>query len=1410
MRMMFPLRFTRCWNRVAMLTMLCFALYTTTVTAQNILTEKNALSIVAKHSSELQLSKNQLAEVIVSSTYHDKLLNADLVYLQQTINGIPVINTIKTIAFKNDKVMSVSGKYVSVANGMAQKNSTPSVKASDAVIAAAKDVNLVTTGNAIAQKTTNNGRKVEFGKLGISQSNMTAELMWQPTDNNNNIKLVWQVKLVPQKSSDYWLIQVDAHTGMALNKMNLTVYCNWDKEKAGEHNFVADNNKFQPDNFLAPPPVSINNSNYLVIPYPAESPTHTGGTQANVANPWLRAGAGNNATTLGWQNDGTTEYTITRGNNVWAKEDRAGDNETTIGISADNNSLNSDYAFNYPLDFSSQPTTTINQKAAITNLFYWNNTVHDIIYQYGFDEASGNFQNDNQGRGGTGGDFVMADAQDGIGSNNANFSTPVDGFNGRMQMFLFNGIGNPLTVNAPDSLAGSKTSTESGFSINNKLANVGPVTGSVVLYDPSDPNSQACTALPGTSLTGKIAILYRGTCSFTSKVKNAQNAGAIAVIVVNSTTGVFGTMGGTDNTITIPAVLMTNPEGTRLVNAIAGGTPITATLKATIQLDGDLDNGVITHEYGHGISNRLTGGPANSSCLQNKEQMGEGWSDYYALMVTTNWAAATTSDGLNKRPIGTYVLGQASTGGGFRKYPYTTDMSINPWTYGMLATNTTNANTGLPGEPHLVGESWAATLWDMTWNIITQQSSIGINLYDASATGGNNIAMKLVTQGLKLQPCSPGFLDGRNAILKADTMLYGGKYSCAIWRAFARRGMGKNAVQGSSNDVTDQTEDFVVPAGMSYDTLTVCDSLVWNGTTYKSSGDYTFTTTGQGGCDSIANLHLTVNHASGSDTTASVCNSFTWHGVTYFNTGDKTFKTTNAAGCDSIITLHLTILFVPNTATKTDPTCYGSTNGSITINATGGTGPYTYRLGTTGSINSSTNIFPNLKAGSYRVYVQDATGCIGVSVVVIPQPAKTTATVTPTPVTGCFGGSNGKITISNPVGTPAFKYKLGSGGTYTNLSAPLDITGLKAGNYSVYIKDANGCEGPAPVATVSQPPKISATFTITPMTCNGSNDGKITISNLMGTGPFMYKTSSGGIYTAFTAPFDITGLRAGNYVIYLQDANGCSSTSAVLSITQPTPPNGTFTSIPATCFGSATGTIRVNGFNGSSPYMYKLGASGVYGTSNTFNNLKAGTYRVYIQDSHGCIGAVNVTVAQPTAVTVGFTKVDETCPTSLDGSITASASGSTPFQYKLNTTGTYSYNNVFSGLSGSTYRVFVLDASGCQGASPVITINVITDPCPPPNPLTVMAKKTAVAAKSLTLSLSLSPNPSNNQFKLIAHSSNTKPVTIRVIDVNGRSLYQAKGQPDQSFWFGEKLPHGLYMIEVKQGDETKTLKAVKE
>jgi hypothetical protein len=181
-------------------------------------------------------------------------------------------------------------------------------------------------------------------------------------------------------------------------------------------------------------------------------------------------------------------------------------------------------------------------------------------------------------------------------------------------------------------------------------------------------------------------------------------------------------------------------------------------------------------------------------------------------MVTTDWATANANDGFTiPRAIGNYAYGLTPEFGGIRYYPYSTDFNVNPWTYDSLAKSALISNgTFLSFAPHTSGEVWCNMLWTMTWDLIAQ-GGISASITNPSQSGGNVIAMKLVMQGMKMQTCNPGFVDARNGILKADTLLFGGAYSNIIWKAFAKRGLGFSADQKSSNNVKDGIAAYNLP-----------------------------------------------------------------------------------------------------------------------------------------------------------------------------------------------------------------------------------------------------------------------------------------------------------------------------------------------------------------------------------------------------------------------------------------------------------------------------------------------------------------------------------------------------------------------------------------------------------------------
>jgi extracellular elastinolytic metalloproteinase len=771
-----------------------FFLYSFTLIGQQIPADISLL--LRDNQKRFGLTPQDISEYEVSDTYLTKQLQVTHVYLIQKHMDIKVFNGILNLNFKEADLLSFGNRWVKDLAGQAPTH-IPSISATAAVQRAGEHLGYAETNPVLLKKEKNSFNqdiKFQFEDKSLSREDILADLVWLP-QGKDPVKLCWMINLHELQKENIWIIFIDAHTGVFVEKHNQVIECSFETSpRASDQHYLP---SMETISFSS----MIPDSAYNVFPLKIESPNH--GDRTIEVTPWVAAGPGNEATTLNWHDDGTTTYTSTRGNNVHAYEDI--DNNNLPGYSPDTANLR----FDYPLDPFLPPAE--NQAAAITNLFYWNNIIHDIMYQYGFDEVSGNFQNDNLGRGGLGVDYVRAEGLDGGGSNNANFFTPADGSKPRMQMYLWSEVSSvsPLTINVPASIAGSMWSVESDFSVNNKLQDVGLTTGDLVLVNDAVGNTHlACGELSNEAdISGKIAVIDRGTCSFVIKVKKVQDLGAIAAIVINNDAGSPIPMGGSDNTITIPAVMVGLNDG-NILKAVLDTSVINASLDSVpgnIIPDGDYDNGIITHEYGHGISNRLTGGPSSSNCLTNEEQMGEGWSDFFGLMLTTDWATAQPTD---RRGIGTYVLGQPTDGTGIRTYPYTTDMEVNPFTYADVADAPGTSNNP---SPHFIGSVWATMLWDMTWEIINM-AGVDEDIYQGS--GGNNIALSLVINGLKLQPCNPGFVDGRDAILLADEILYGGLYKCAIWKAFADRGLGVSADQGSSDNFEDGVEAFDSPDGI--------------------------------------------------------------------------------------------------------------------------------------------------------------------------------------------------------------------------------------------------------------------------------------------------------------------------------------------------------------------------------------------------------------------------------------------------------------------------------------------------------------------------------------------------------------------------------------------------------------------
>jgi len=579
-----------------------------------------ALDYVRGQLGALGLEPEDLAGFQVTDIVPTRQTGATHIYLRQRHQGIPVYNAQLHINMNRDrKVMSVNNSFLP---GLAHsvRSLQPAISLPEAVAKAMSHLGKpVAAAPAVVSAAQGAQQVTRVAHAGLSRGPIEGSLMLLSI-RQGDARLVWNFHIDTVDTGEMWELTVDAATAEVWTSFAWTA-----------------------------------RDQYRVYRIPAESPSFVSPLPPSDGRTLAVNPRNATASPFGWHDtNGASgaEFTTTQGNNVHAYTDTNADNAPDSGSSpSGGSSLN----FDFPIALSSAPSAY--RPAAVTNLFYMNNIIHDVQYMYGFDEAAGSFQTNNYGRGGLGNDSVRAEAQDGSGTSNANFSTPPDGSRPRMQMYIW-------TAPTPDR-------------------------------------------------------------------------------------------------------------------------------------DGDVDNGIVIHEYGHGISNRLVGGPSNVSCLGNRQQPGEGLSDWWAMAYTTE----VGDRGTDGRGMGTYSLGQPTNGRGIRTQRYSTDPAINTWTYASI--------NGM-AVPHGVGSVWAQAAWEAYWALIDHWG-FDPNLYNAMGSAGNQRMMLYVNEGLKNTACSPTFTQVRDGIIQAAADNHGGEDVCRLWTAFAAFGLGTNAVSGGSSSTT-PTNGFNVPA----------------------------------------------------------------------------------------------------------------------------------------------------------------------------------------------------------------------------------------------------------------------------------------------------------------------------------------------------------------------------------------------------------------------------------------------------------------------------------------------------------------------------------------------------------------------------------------------------------------------
>ncbi|UNI19444.1 hypothetical protein JDV02_005627 [Purpureocillium takamizusanense] len=584
----------------------------------------SSVASINKRGDYLETAKELVKTIASGAEYrlvNDHYVSSDgiaFVHFKQTLYGIDIDNADFNVNVKDGKILSYGNSFF---KGDAPKENLNKDDFSDPVAALKGAINTLDLGIPIqnGKAEAKDDKKHEFTIKGIKGafSDPNAKLVYFQ-QQNKKLFLAWRVEIVIK---DYWLLTyVDAFN-------TKTVY--------GVVNYVDD---------LA---------TYKVYPWNVNNPAE--GQRSSLKDPWNLA-----ASPFTWNGAGKEFFTTTMGNNAVAHANPSGGNDITNLYRPTSPSRMFVYEYS-PLESNNEAY----RDASITQLFYTVNKYHDLLYILGFDEKAGNFQLNNNGKGGLDKDFVMLDAQDGSSTKNAYFIAPPDGEMARMGIQMW--------------------------------------------------------------------------------------------------------------TNSMPA------------------------------RDGSFDTDIVLHEYTHGLSSRLTGGPSNAGCLDGLESSGlnEGWSDFMAIAVRIK---ATD----NRHKDYTIASWAANKPRGIRGYPYSTSNVTNPFLY---------SDINKRKESHYIGTIWATILYEVIWNLIEKHGITDKDFPEFDSAGvpkdGRYLAMKLIMTGMAIQPCNPGMVAGRDAIIDADKALTQGANQCALWQAFAKRGLGDGAkFAGGLFRTPRPVDSFNVPKGV--------------------------------------------------------------------------------------------------------------------------------------------------------------------------------------------------------------------------------------------------------------------------------------------------------------------------------------------------------------------------------------------------------------------------------------------------------------------------------------------------------------------------------------------------------------------------------------------------------------------
>ena len=442
--------------------------------------------------------------------------------------------------------------------------------------------------------------------------------------------------------------------------------------------------------------------------------------------------------------------------------------------------------------------------------------------------------------------------------------------------------------------------------------------------------------------------------------------------------------------------------------------------------------------------------------------------------------------------------------------------------------------------------------------------------------------------------------------------------------------------------------------------------------------------------------------------------SYQWGGLANFQTTAMannlaignysiTISDTNGCSLDTVVTITQPNDPLSLSGLKTDVNCYNDSTGSITINPSGGTTPYSYQW-TANAGNNMTNMAQNLATGTYSVLVIDSNGCQRDTSIILDQPLAPLSLISTTIDALCAGDSNGSIQVTPSGGTMPFSLQWDS---VTGNQTLAHVQNLKVGTYTLTLSDLNGCNFDTSFIVQEPQPLVFGSIITDEVKCKGGNDGSASVLLSGGTTPYNYLWDvNAGFQTNPTA----YALGYGSYAISITDLNGCLLDSVVV-INEPTDSLRLNTvMIPVNCHNGTDGSATATVTGGTNPYTVDWGINSGNQTGLNASNLSSGTYQVIATDSNGCLDTNQVIVTQPNAPISLTTSINPvSCNSFSDGSVSVVMTGGTsPCTYQWDVLAGNQTTQMAANLTSGSYAVTVTDINGCMDSSQV----QLTEPLP--------------------------------------------------------------------------------------------------